>query len=255
MYKRMFYILCITLILCACSKNKSLAHLSSETKWNTAERYYNQGKYPKAVPYYEQLIFERSSIYTADAQYKLGECHFNTKKYVDAIFEYQELLRLFPDHRLAPDAQFKIGESYVKLSNSPHFDQTESERAIEAFTIFGERYINDPRISQANQYIARMQLRILEKVYLNGYIYFKMKDYPASQLYLNEIITLGNRNELEKKSVYYSALIHIDRREGAEATRLVNHLGVYFPHSREYKSTVKRLARMNSRLWHLLYMY
>jgi outer membrane protein assembly factor BamD len=232
-----------------------MANMPSEVKWQRAEAYFAKKKYHKAVPFYEQLVFERSSIYTADAQYKLGDCHFNRKRFADAIFEYSEFMRLFPDHSRAADAQFQIGLSYVRLSMSPHFDQSETERAIDIFTIFGEKFPLDPRVSEGYAHITNMQMKLITKIYQNGYIYFKMKDYPAAQLYLNEIMALGNRNDLEKKSAYYNALIHIDRREGSEATRYIEHLKTHFPDSRELRSTEKRFSRMHSKIWHLLYLY
>jgi len=250
--------LLLTLILFslfACSSNKGIANLPSETKWQLAETHFNNGKYHKAAPYYEQLIFERSSLFTADAQFKLGECHFRRKKYVEAIFEYQELLRLFPEHRLAPDAQYQIGVAYSKISLSPHHDQTETEQAIEAFTIFSEKYPNDARNRDAIKIVNEMQMKLIRKTFQNGYIYWKMKDYPSAQLYLKEIIALGNRDDLEKRAAYYNALIHIDRREEADATQYVNHLGQYFADSSEHKSATTRLSRIHSKLWNFLYFY
>ena len=255
MLKRLLIVLTLFFLLIACSSRKNLSQMPSEVKWQRAENFFNRKKFNRAVPYYEQLIFERSSIYTAEAQFKLGECHFNMKKYIEAIFEYQELLRLFPDHKNAADAQFKIGVSFARLAGSAHHDQTETERAIDAFTIFGERYPTDPRLAEAFKFIADMQMILIEKVYRNGYIYFKMKDYPASQLYLNEIMRLGNRNDLEKKSAYYNALIHIDRREHESAKLYVAHLTEHFPNSREQIRATRRLSRIDSKLWHLLYLY
>jgi len=259
MYKKinfLFIVAIITILLnVSCSKNKTLARLPSIVKWERAEGYFNREKYNKAIPYYQQLIFERSSIYTAEAQYKLGECYFFTKKYVDAIFEYQELLRLFPDVALSADAQYRIGEAYVKLSLKPELTQEDTNKAIENFTRFIEKYPRDTRIPEAYKHITNMQLKLIEKTFRTGYIYFKTKDYPASQLYLNEIIELGNRNDLEKKSVYYNTIIHIDRQNATEATNSINHLKKHFPDSRELKIAERRYKRMNSKFWRTLYFY
>jgi len=248
-------IIALIILMPACSGNKNLSSLPSEVKWQRAEAFFNAEKYHKAVPFYEQLIFERNSIYTAEAQFKLGECHFRRKRYVDAIFEYQELLRLFPEHRLAADAQYQIGISYTNISLSPHLDQTETENAIQAFNTFAEKYPSDPRNADINKHIQKMQSKLIMKTYLNGYIYWKMKDYPAAQLYLKEIIALGNRDELEKKAAYYNALIHIDRMEESDAITFVNHLEQYFPDSDEYKSAKNRLSKIHSKFWNFLYFY
>ncbi|MCK9329498.1 MAG: outer membrane protein assembly factor BamD [Candidatus Cloacimonetes bacterium] len=245
MMKKFFILMSLVFMILACSNNNSLITQASEVKWQKAENYYNEKKYNKAIPYYRQLIFEKNSMYTADAQYKLGECYFNTKKYSDAIFEYQELLRLFPENRLAPDAQFKIANSYANLSFSPHYTQEETRKAIENYTIFIEKYPSDKRIKDAYQGISDMQVKLIEKTYLNGYIYFKMKDYSAALLYLDDIIYLANHNELEKKSLYYSALIHIDRKDKEPSLNTYNQLKEYFPDSKETKKIEKKIKKFN----------
>jgi len=242
-------------LLISCSSNKKIAALPSLVKWERAENFYQRGKYNKAIIYYQQLIFERNSIFTAEAQFKLGECYLNTKKYVDAIFEYQELLRLFPDSAFAADAQFKIGLAYEKLSLRPDLTQDETTKAIEHYTRFTERFPTDERRSQAYQSINSMNKKLIEKNYQNGYIYYKMKDFPASQLYLNEIIALGNRDELEKKSLYYTTLIHIERQEADEAKVAMMRLEDRFPNTKEIKKLHQRYKRMNSKFWRLVYSY
>ena len=257
-YLFLFTILFMTFIYSTgCSKNNTLARLSPEVQWQSAEENFHRGRYTKAIPFYQQIILERSSVFTADAQFRLAESYFlrgGREDFIDAIFEYQEYLRLFPDQEFTADAQYRIAQSYAKLSLSAHFTQDDTQRAIENFTRFVERNPQDRRVIEAYEYIAQMQIKIIEKVYQNGYIYFKMKDYPASELYLKEIIELGNRNELEKKSMYYIALIHIDRLEEAEAKQALRHLETHFPNSKETKQIQKRVNRMNSWFFRLFYM-
>jgi len=245
------------LFLSGCANNATyFRRLSSDAKWQAAEAHFQRGRFNRAIPYYQQLVFERSSVHVAEAQFKLGECYFLRRgrdNLVDAIFEYQEFLRLFPDHRLSADAQFRIGEAYVRLSLGAEFTQDESNRAIESFTRFIEKYPMDSRISEARGHITDMQIKMLEKIYLTGYIYYKMKDFPAAQLYLNEIISLGNRNELEKMAVFYTALIHIERQEEAEALVAIEHLRRHFPDSRELRRAERRFGRMNSWFFRIVY--
>jgi len=247
------------MLLVGCTgSQKYMRRLSSEQKWANAERHFNRGKMNRAIPYYQQIVFERSSVYVAEAQFKLGEAYFqrrNRDSFVDAIFEYQEFLRLFPEHRLSADAQFRIGESYIRLSLGPELTQDESLRAIESFTRFIEKYPFDSRVPEAIAHINNMQFRQLEKIFRTGYIYYKIKDFPSSQLYLNEIIRLGNRNDLERRAAFFNALIHIQRQEEEEALASLEHLRAHFPDTRELRRAERRFRRMNNivyRLWYSL---
>jgi len=256
MIKKIIFIGFIIIAILSCSSNKAINRMNSDQKWEAAESYFNNGKYTRAIPYYEHLVLERSSIYVAEAQFKLGECYFNKGKhedFIDAIFEYQEYLRLFSDGRLAADVQFRIAQSYANLSLGPEFDQDDTNRAIEHFNRFIERYAFDSRVPEAYRYINEMQLKLLEKVYLTGYIYYKTKDYPAAELYFNEIIALANRNELEKKSYFYIALIHIERQDAEQAMMAIEHLRTYFPDSKELRKAESRYKKINSRLFRLFY--
>ena len=91
MIYRVSYILLIILVLTSCAGGQRyMRRLSSEAKWANAERHFNNGRYNRAIPYYQQLVFERSSIHVAEAQFKLGECYFLRRgrdNFVDAIFE------------------------------------------------------------------------------------------------------------------------------------------------------------------------
>ena len=246
----------ISFFVASCSNNQAIVRMPSEEKWRNAEENFNKGKYHRAIPFYEQLVLERSSIYVADAQFKLGECYFNRGKrddLVDAIFEYQEFLRLFADHRLAPDALYRLAQSYAKLSLSADYTQDDTNRAIEHFVRFIERHPLDSRVDDARIFITELQFKLIEKVYLTGYIYFKMKDYPAAELYLNEIIDLRNRDDLEKMSMYYIALIHIDRQESEKAQEAINHLKNHFPDSKETQKAEIRYGRMYSKFFRMIY--
>jgi|GEM_PF-188229 len=265
LYKIWYQVACITIktfliimffFINACTNNSAIQRMPSDLKWQTAEEFFNKGRFHKAIPYYQQLVLERNSIFVADAQFKLGECYFYRGKrddLVDAIFEYQEFLRLFSDHRLAANAQFRLGECYAKLSLSADYTQEDTNRAIEYFSRFIERFPLDDRIDEANDYISKMQSKLIEKIYLTGYIYFKTRDYPSAELYLNEIIMLGNKNDFEKMAIYYIALIHIDRQEKEAAHVAMEQLKNNFPDSREVLKAENRYKRMNSRFFRMLY--
>ena len=244
------------ILFTSCSNNKAFLMMSSDEKWRNGEYHFYREKYNKAIPYYQHLVLERSSIYVAEAQFKLGECYFLRNKkeeLIDAIFEYQEYLRLFGDQRHAADAQFRIAQSYAKISMGPEFDQDDTNRGIEHFNRFIERYPSDNRVTDAYKYITELQYKLLEKIYLTGYIYYKTKDYPSSELYLNEIISLGNRDELEKKSYFYIAMIYIERQDEEKAMAAITHLRQHFPDSKETKKAESRYKKINSKFFRIWY--
>ena len=66
-----------------------------------------------------------------------------------------------------------------------------------------------------------------------------MKDYSAALMYFKEITDLGNTDELDRKSLYYSAKLHLHQKNLDLAKLSFDTLQARYPDSKE----VKRLSR------------
>jgi outer membrane protein assembly factor BamD len=218
--------------LSGCSSGRARREMPIDQRMAIANDYYEAGNYRKAIDYYIDVVFERRSIHTPLAQFRLGESYFNMGRYDDAVFEYRELIRLFPEFDQINIAYFRIGEAMHRQSLSAHYSQEETQAAIEAFNIFLDRFPFDEKRDEAISYIQDAQYTLLEKKYLNGYIYYKLFDYSAALLYLDEVIEIGIRDEIDRKSRYYAARIHIERGDQEKAREMVDSLQEYYPDTR-----------------------
>jgi len=238
MRRYLSFLMLILLAFGACSKNRS--ELTTAEKLALADELYANKKYSKAAVYYDEISFERKSASTAYATLRLADSYFAINKFTDARLKYQQFIDGFPDHQNVSDAYFRIGQALFEDSLKPDYDQDETVSAIEAFRNFIDRFPNDSRFAQAVEYIRRAQYKLIEKKYQNGYIYYKMKDYSAALMYFDEVIALGNTDSLDKKSLYYSALLHLrqDNREAALAA--YQRLQSRYPGSDESRKLAKR---------------
>lgn len=249
MKKTSLIILTLALILLSnCALNKNLNLIPAAEKWRIAEDYYNKNKFLKAAPYYEQIVLERNSIYTADAQFKLADSYFKAGKYADAVSEYQLLISLFPEYKDIASAQFMIGVAYYNIGLTPHYTQDETKRSIDAFQVFLDKYPRDKRRNEAYEYIQKCQKKLIEKNYLAGYIYYKIDDYSSALMYFDDIIALGNADQLELKSLYYSGNIYYYRKEIEKLFEVQEALREHFPDSKELKKIIKKTKKLNKKL-------
>jgi outer membrane protein assembly factor BamD len=223
--------------LSACSRNKP--QQSTEIRLKAADELFSKGKYAKAAILYGEITFERKSAATAYANLRQADCYFAINKFTDARGKYEQFISSFPDHRDVSTAYYKVGECLFEESLSPQYDQDETIGSIEAFNIFIEKFPNDSRYSSALNYIRKAQYKLLEKKYLNGYIHYKMKDYSAALMYFDEIIALGNSDELDRKSLYYSAKLHMHQKNKDKSRLSYEALATRYPGSKE----AKRLSR------------
>jgi len=240
--KKFIFAVIAVIVLAGCAGNKLDKMMPVEKKMQIADDYFEKGKYHKAIPYYTDVAFERNSSFTTKAQMKLADCYFYQDKFIEARYEYEELIRLFHDAEDINMAYFKIGVCYWEESLNPHYTQDETESAIRAFETFIEKFPFDEKKVEAIEYIQKCHYKLLEKKLNNGYAYFKMFDYSAALMYFDEITELGNINDVDRKALYYSARIYIDRQDKENAVKMIDKLNTRYPESKE-TAKINKLAK------------
>lgn len=240
MKKLMILLLIALALLGACSRNRDRSNLPVEQKLALADSLYAAGKYARAAVLYDEISFERRSGSSAHALIRLGESYLAVNRWADARLRFEQFIRTFPENARLSDAYYNIGISYYEESLPAQYDQALTNSAITAFRNFISRYPSDPRYADAISYIRKAQYKLIEKKYRNGYIYYKMKDYSAALMYFNEVIELGNMDDLDRNSLYYSAKLHLAQGNRAEARASYNRLGTRYPESKEYRKLRRR---------------
>lgn len=241
-------LLILVIIITSCSSNKILEYGSSEEALKEADAYFEAGKYRKAIPFYQKIVNESSTVLMAEAQMKLADCYFNKEDYIDARFEYEEFIRQFSNHPNTAKAFFQIGICYFELSLPAHYDQTETFSAIDAFNEYLERYPFDDRKNEAIEYINKCRMKLLEKKFWNGYAYYKISDFPSALMYFEEITELNNINETDKKARYFTTLMYITRKDLIKAESEAKILIERYPDSKESTKITKKIEKLKKKL-------
>ncbi len=232
----------LLLALFACSENALMKSMSVNEKMDRGNALYEQGKWRKAAPYFQEVVFERRTAFTNEAQFKLAECYFNQEKWSDARYEYEELIRLFPDYSDIAIAYYRLAQCWFEESLSFHYTQDETVSAIDAFRVFIERFPDNGHVAEAQDFIVKAQYKLLQKSYMNGYIYYRTYDYSAALLYFDEVRAAALNDPIDCKSLYYSAKIHLYRKDYEKAQPVIAELVARYPQSREARRLGKRLA-------------
>ena len=242
--KKTLFLIIVLLILLGCGSNKISKTMPVEKKMEIANELLESEKYNKAIPYYTAVVFERNSVYTPIAQMKLSDCYFNQNKFTEARFEYQELIRLFSDYKDIGRAYFQLGICYFNETQSPHYTQEETYRAISAFETFIEKFPFDSLKKEAIDYIQQCRYKLLMKSYYNGLAYYKLYDYSAALMYFDEIIELGNSNEPDRMSLYYATKIYLERDDFEKAKLTGQKLISRYPQTKEAEKITSELEKI-----------
>jgi len=84
--------------------------------YNSAFTHYKTGLYGKAILEFEEFVSRFPEHNLADnAQYWIGEVYYSQKDYNRSLHEFQKVLDLYPLGNKVPDAMLKIGFSYKEL--------------------------------------------------------------------------------------------------------------------------------------------
>ena len=221
------------LLLLSCSIESKIQKMSMSQRIEIGDEFYDNQKYSKAIPYYSNVVFEKKSSRTSEIQHRLGNCYKHKKDYESAVSTYEDLLNFFPDYAKKEDVLFLLGESYYQMSGSAHYTQDETYRAIDVFKLLLANYPNSKYGKKVEEYLAELDYKLIEKKYYNGYIYFKIYDYPASLLYLQEVIDKHTGDELELKSLYYCSLIYLEQGDMEKVDETYSQLLKIFPDAKQ----------------------
>ena len=235
--KRFLIPVILILVLGACARNKT--YTSVENKLAAADSFYAAGKYARAAVLYDEISFERKSGQTAYALMRLADSYMKINRYADARTRLEQLIKSFPQNPELNKAYFNIALCHYEESQPAQYDQTETIKSIEAFKNFAQKFPADPKFEEALTYVRKAQYKLIEKKYLTGYIYYKMKDYSSALMYFDEVIELGNENELDRNSLYYSAKLHLAQKNKEKARISFDLLKAKYPKSKEV-SKLKR---------------
>ncbi len=223
----------LLLLLAACTASQTI--LTTEEKLARADALYAAKKYARAAELYGDVYFERSSAKAAHALLRQADSYYHINRFADARLAYQEFIDAFPNHAELSTAYLRTAQCLFEESLPPQYDQTETQHAIDAFRRFINKFPADPRYDQALEYIRRAQYKLLQKTFHTGYIYYKMKDYSAALMYFKEITDLGNTDTLDRRALYYSALLLHRQELATQARQAYDALTAKYPGSKEAK--------------------
>jgi outer membrane protein assembly factor BamD len=119
----------------------------------------------------------------AEAQYKIGKCHYAREQYLEAGFEFRRVIEDYPDSEWVREASYDLTRCYEDSALDPNYDQAPSRLAIESITEFERRFPNDDRVAERKEVGREMFERIGEQRYRSAQYYERRRDPKAARIY------------------------------------------------------------------------
>lgn len=170
-------------VLASCGPfNKLEKSTNWEELYNGANRYYQEGEYNKAIILYEKVLpVIKGSEKAEMAEYNYANCHFKTKRYIEAAGYFNNFFRTYNRSPLAEEALFMHAYSLYLDSPDYNLDQQSSREAVAAIQQFVTRFPGSASYERAMEMLKDLEDRFEQKSFSEAMMYYRLKDglYPG----------------------------------------------------------------------------
>ncbi len=155
--------------------------LEKSTNWeelyNGANKYYQEGEYGKAIILYEKVLPVIKGSEKAElAEYNYANCHFKTKRYIEAAGYFSTFYRTYNRSPLAEEALFMNAYSLFLDAPDYNLDQQSSQEAVAAIQQFVTRFPASASYERAMEMLTNLENRFEKKAFSEAEMYYRLKD-------------------------------------------------------------------------------
>jgi len=185
-----FILIALVISGLGCGGSKKLSNLTAQELFEAGKEKYEQGKYLKAVDYFQSIVYNYPGVSIIDtAQYYLGLSYFGNNDYTLAQAEFNRLIMNYPSSVFFESAMLLRAVSVFQASPKHYgLDQTELEQAIQMLNDFVIDFPESDYLPEAREYILQARTRMARKYYTNATVYARMGARDASKTYYQIVI-------------------------------------------------------------------
>lgn len=191
----------------SCSSfQKLLKSSDNELKYTKAVEYYEKGKYSPAQQLFEQIqSFYKGTDKAEKIAFYTANCYYKQKDYILGGYYFKSFSTNFSTSQYAEEALYM--SAYCNYLESPRssLDQTSTNEAISSLQLFITQYPKSSRIAECNKLIDELRSKLEKKDIDIAMLYYKMSDYKASIVSLNNVLK-DYPDTKSKELILYSIL-------------------------------------------------
>lgn len=186
------YILLIISSLVACKSDFEQVRISNDPEriLTTSLKYYDKGDYLRAQTLMELVLNQyRGTRQGEELFFKYAYTHYYLGNYQLAATYFTNFSSTFGFSSYTEEADYMTAYSFYKQSPSFRLDQEPSIKAIDAFQDFANKYPDSERVSECNKLIDELRVKLEEKAYDQGLLYYDLSQYQAAITSFKNMLT------------------------------------------------------------------
>ncbi|MBL4593055.1 MAG: outer membrane protein assembly factor BamD [Flavobacteriales bacterium] len=199
-----FLIVLIAVISAGCSKYQKLLKSSDmDLKYEAALMYYDNEKYEKAMPLFEELIpLFRGTERAEKVYYCYCYCNFQLKFLYTASYHFKKFSLTYPLSEHAEETLFMYAYSNYLLSPIPTLDASDTQAGINALQLFINTYPENELVDSSNVLMDKLRSKLEIKSYLNSKQYYKIFKFKAAIISINNTLIDFPETEYREELVF-----------------------------------------------------
>lgn len=217
---------------CASTKDELANGSDPAFLYSEGAALYRDGDYNGAIDRLKKVMegYPLSPL-AVDAELLLSDAYYASAEYSDAASYYTNFVSLHPNHSKAPYALFQKGMSYFREISTIDRDQTNTQKALLAFSDVISLYPSSIYVDKAKEMAAFLKRQLAERELYIGNFYFKDKKYRGALARFAEVLKNYSDVGLSDKALYYIGRSYIELGEKDLAKDAFSTLIANFPDS------------------------
>ena len=138
------------------------------------------------------------------AQFNVGQSLEKQTKVPEAINAYREVITRYPGDPVANDAQYQMGYVQLREAQTGSYNQQTRQRAVESFEEYVNRQPKSEKTAQARENIKVLTAAEIKNTLEIAKFYDKAKNYKAAVVYYNDVVRSapgGTESDLARKRI------------------------------------------------------
>ena len=173
----------LTLVIYSCKSSFEKVRTSNDPVQilTEADRYYDEGKYMNAQVLYEIILpFYKGKKEAEELFYKYAYTYYYLRDYMVAAHYFRSYASSFVSNPKREECLYMTAYSEYMMSPNKKLEQGQTEKAMEDFQIFVNTFPNSDRVEKCNQLIDEMRLKLEEKAFSQGELYYNLGRYVSA---------------------------------------------------------------------------
>lgn len=180
--------LLIAVSIAGCSGSGRLRYSGPADAYQKGLELYERGRYERAAEYLQAVFdFGRAHEWAADAQYHLAQAYYHDEQYILAASEFSRFSEIYRTDPRVPEAEYWRAMAYYRLSPKYQLDQSDTQRAIDQFVAFIERFPAHERADDAVDRIQELRQKQARKKVEAAELYERRDLFEAAALTYEQV--------------------------------------------------------------------